>query len=77
MQDPFMVQIAHFCSNEGTTSIVSFAGYSHKCTYVTLLRSHQAEVITWVYATYSGSVQSADALMRQIAHFRCKLLTPK
>ena len=38
---------------------------------------HQAKVVTWVYVICCESVQSADALMRQIADFRCKPRTHK
>ena len=38
---------------------------------------HQAKAVTWVYVICCESVQSADALMRQIAHFCCKPRIPK
>ena len=34
---------------------------------------HQAKAVTWVYVTRSESAQSADAFMRHIVPFRCKL----
>ena len=38
--------------------------------------NHQSKPVTQVYVTRSESAQYDDALMRQIAYFRCKSCTP-
>ena len=59
--------------SRGTTlSSCLWVGRRHDC-FSLYLWCHQAKEITWVYE----SVHSADALMRHIAHLRCKLRTSK